>query len=150
MFMRTLPLLNRKSTAALAPSPYTTVELPRWLDRAVVAVTVETVTGSPTAMAITPSFQMWHSVAGGGEFERLVGTSFTPPWFDLSADTNPWLLPDGDWAPFTTVTPGPGGLSQAKTIRGGFPWRLKLHWTFTGGTGPGAYISAIAYVMEAA
>jgi hypothetical protein len=149
MFQRTLPLLNRKSTAALAPSPYATVELPRWLAWAVVAVTVEGVTGNPTAMTITPRFEMWHSVAGAGEFERLVGTSFTPPWFVITAASNPFLLPDGDWQSFTNVNPPASGLSQARTIRGGFPWRLRLDWSFTGGSGPAAYLSAIAYVMEA-
>lgn len=149
MFQRTLPLLNRKSTHALAPSPYTTVELPRWLAWAVVAVTVEDVEGSPTTMSITPRFEMWHSVAGAGEYERIVGTTFTPPYFALSAATNPFLLPDGDWQPFTNVNPPASGLSQAKTIRGGFPWRLRLDWSFTGGNSPAALISAIVYAMEA-
>jgi hypothetical protein len=149
MFQRTLPLLNRKSTHALGASPYTTVELPRWLAWAVVAVTIEDVEGSPTAMSITPRFEMWHSVTGGGEFERMVGTSFTPPYFPITAASNPFLLPDGDWKPFTTVDPPASGLSQAKTIRGGFPWRLRLDWSFTSGTSPAAAISAIVYAMEA-
>lgn len=149
MMVRTHPLLNRKSTATLGPSPYATVEIPRWLDRAIVIVTIEAVTGSPSAMTITPKFELWHSVAGGGEFERLVGTSMEPPWFVITSSTNPWLLPDGDWTPFTNVSLGASGASQAKTIRGGAPWRLRLDWNFVGGSSPAALISAIAYCMEA-
>jgi hypothetical protein len=145
---RTLPLLNGKSTNALG-STYTTCELPRWLDRAIVAITIESVLGAPSAMSITPKFEMWHSVAFGGEFERLVGTSAPPPWFGITASTNKWLLPDGDWVPFTNVSPGASGISQAKTIRGGFPWRVRIDSSFTGGTSPSAKISMIAYVLEA-
>lgn len=146
--IRTLPLLNRKSTAALAPSPYVAVEMPRWFARSFVVVTIEAVTGSPTAMSITPSFEAWHSVAGDSEFERTIGSTFTPPWFDINAASNPSVFPDGDFAAFTNVAPPANGNSAMKTILGGFPWRLKLAWTFTGGSAPAAQISAMAYCSE--
>lgn len=145
--IRTLPLFSRKSVWALGDG-YTSIEIPRWFSTCRVMFTLESVSGAPSAMSITPSFQAWHSIAGDSEYERIVGSSFTPPWFDINAASNPSVFPDGDFTPITNVAPGASGVSQMKTIMGGFPWRLKLKFTMTGGTSPIAQVSAMVFAAE--
>lgn len=150
--IRNVPILSSYSTSSMT-SPYLSPEMPRNLDSALVIVTVESVSGSPSTATITPKFQVWHSHVGGNQEEIILGGTGTSPvdsWFDIGVTANPYLMPDGDWAATTDVkaavvaTP----ISVFKTIRGGFPWRLSIAWAFTGGTSPSMKISAMAYCNE--
>lgn len=150
--IRNVPILSGFSTSSMT-SPYVSPEMPRNLDSALVIVTVESISGSPSTATITPKFQVWHSHVGGNQEEVVLGGAGTSPvdsWFDITNANNPYLLPDGDWAAATNVaaavlaTP----ISVFKSLRGGFPWRLSLAWAFTGGTSPSMKISAMAYCAE--
>jgi hypothetical protein len=150
--IRAVPILSGYSSSNMT-SPYQSPEMPRNLDSALVIVTVESISGSPSTATITPKFQVWHSHVGGNQEEVILGGAGTSPldsWFDIAVAANPYMLPDGDWASATDVkaavlaTP----ISVFKTLRGGFPWRLSLAWAFTGGTSPSMKISAMAYCME--
>lgn len=153
MRTRTIPLLSYFSIGTIS-SPWLGPEMPRSAYDALVVVTCEAVTGSPGAATVTPKFQLWHSVIGGNQEEVVNGGSGVDPtnsWFDLGATANPSLLPDGDWAATADVsaaTTSAPVIVGAKTIRGGFPWRLKLAWALTGGTSPTMRLSAIAYLRE--
>lgn len=147
--IRTISLLNRKSTASLGASPYTTIELPRQIKSLRLALAIEAVTGAPSAMTITPSFEFLMPSGGGGQFESQVNAqSGFPAWYPLPAAANPYALPDGDFTPFTTVALGAVGEAQLKMVRGGAPVRLKLAWSFTGGTSPAALVTATAFLEE--
>jgi hypothetical protein len=145
--------LNAYSTANMT-SPFLSPEMPRAIQDALVVVTVESVSGSPTTVTISPMFQYWHSIIGGNQEEVIDGGSGISPtisWFTVAAVSNPSLLPDGDWpvaqdvsAAETANTP----VSFARRIDGGFPWRLNVAWAFTGGTSPAMILSAIAYCRE--
>lgn len=150
--IRAIPILSSYSSSSMT-SPYISPEMPRNLDSALVIVTVESISGSPSTATITPKFQVWHSHVGGNQEEVILGGAGTSPldsWFDIGVTANPYLMPDGDWAATTDVkaavlaTP----ISVFKTLRGGFPWRLSLAWAFTGGSSPSMKISAMAYCME--
>jgi hypothetical protein len=150
--IRAIPILSSYASSSMT-SPFISPEMPRNLDSAVVIVSVESISGSPSTATITPKFQIWHSHVGGNQEEVILGGAGTSPldsWFDITVAANPYLLPDGDWAATTNVaaavlaTP----ISVFKTIRGGFPWRLNLAWAFTGGSSPSMKISAMAYCME--
>jgi hypothetical protein len=156
MTVRTIALLNAQSTTATPTftSPWQSPEMPRDFLDATVVVSVENCTGSPSLAIISPVFQVWHSIVGGNPEEVVDppggGTSPVNSWYNLVGNNNPSMLPDGDW-PQTwdvsgAVITAPVGL--VNTIRGGFPWRLQISWTLTGGTTPALSISAIAYVRE--
>jgi hypothetical protein len=147
--IRTVSLLNRKSTAALGTSPYTTIELPRQAKSIRLALAVESVTGGPSAMTLTPTFEFLMPSGGGGQFESLVNANAGfPAWYALPAASNPHALPDGEFAAFTNVSLPTGGEGQLKTVRGGAPVRLKIAWSFTGGTSPAALLTATAFIEE--
>jgi len=144
-------LINYNTT--LMTSPFITSEQSRDYLDAVVVITAESIVGAPTTVTITPKFQLWHSVVGGNQEEVNTGGSGVDPtnsWVDLSAASNPSLLPDGDWptsfdvSTAATATP----VILARRISGGFPWRLKISWAFTGGTAPGIRLSAMTYGRE--
>lgn len=150
--IRNVPILSGYSTANMT-SPFISPEMPRNLDSALVIVTVEEISGSPSTATISPKFQVWHSHVGGNQEEVILGGTGTSPedsWFDITVTGNPYVLPDGDWpatvnvAPATLTVP----VSVFRTLRGGFPWRLRLSWAFTGGTTPSMRISAMAYCAE--
>jgi hypothetical protein len=152
MTIRTLPLLSSFSTANLS-APFLSPEMPRDLLDATVVVSVESISGAPSAATLTPKFQIWHSVIGGNQDEVYTGASGTDPtnsWYDIGSAANPGMLPDGDWAAALDVSAAAlaSPVAMFKTIRGGFPWRLKLNWSLTGGTAPAMKISAIAYCRE--
>ncbi len=150
--IRTIPLLSGYSTSNMT-SPFVTPEMPRNIEDALVMVTVESVTGSPTTATITPSFEVWHSHVGGNQEEVILGGSGTSPldsWFTIQSAQNPSMLPDGAWPTAldvsTAVVATP--ISTFRRIGGGFPWRLKIAWNLAGGSTPTLTISAIAYVRE--
>lgn len=154
MTIRTIPLLSGAITGTNpTTSPWVGPEMPRNLTDALVVVTVGGLTGAPTAATITPKFQLWHSVIGGNQEEVILGGTGVSPansWFDLSAAQNPSLLPDGDWPSALSVVAATvsAPIAVARTIRGGFPWRLQLAWALTGGTSPTAELNVIAYCRE--
>lgn len=150
--IRAIPLLNNFATSSMT-SPFVSPELPRNLTDAVVVITVESISGAPTAATITPQFQLWHSVIGGNQEEVFLGGSGVNPdvsWLALTAAQNPSLLPDNDWPVGLDVSAATTGapVMVARRISGGFPWRLSLAWALTGGTSPAMKISAIAYCRE--
>jgi hypothetical protein len=152
MTIRALPLLAAYTTASMT-APFLGPEMPREMTDALVMVTVESISGGPATATITPHFQVWHSILGGNQEEVFSGGAGTDPtnsWFNIVAANNPSMLPDGDWASATDVSAAVLATPVAvfKTIRGGFPWRLRLDWALTGGASPAMKISAIAYIRE--
>lgn len=155
MQTRTLPILNACTTTTIGTSPYVGPQMPRSVYDALVVVTVEAVSGAPSAATITPSFEVWHSVVGSNFFETFestnAGLSPVTSWFAVSNANNPSLLPDGDWPAALDVhsatVSAPVSTFKSFVPRGA-PWRLKIAWAFTGGTTPALTISAIAYLRE--
>lgn len=152
MTVRALPLLSNYSTANLS-APWVSPELPREMADALVVVTAEALSGGPATATVSPTFQVWHSILGGNQEEVYSGAAGVDPtnsWYDIAAASNPSMLPDGDWpaaldvSGATLTTP----VGVFRTIRGGFPWRVKLNWALTGGTSPTIKLSVIAYVRE--
>lgn len=150
--IRTIPILTGWLTSA-GTSPFYSAELPRNMESAIVVVTAEAITGSPSAATISPEIQLWHSHVGGNQEEVILGGTGLSPvdsWLTLNATDNPSLLPDGafaasiDVAAATTSAP----TIKVKRVLGGFPWRLKIGWSLTGGTNPAIRLSAVAYVKE--
>lgn len=151
--IRAMPILSSYSTASLTNPWKDCTEQGRNIDSALVVVTVESISGSPSTATLSPKFQVWHSHVGGNQEEVILGGSGTSPydsWFDVGVTDNPNLLPDGDWPAAKDVKAATltVPISMYKTIRGGFPWRLTLSWAFTGGTSPSMKISAMAYYKE--
>lgn len=149
--IRHVPLLSGFTTASMT-SPYVSPEMPRNIEDALVIVTVESITGTPTGMTVTPTFEVWHSHVGTQQDEVVIsGTGLSPvdSWFPIAAATNPSMMPDGDWPVGLDVV---GAITVPvatfRRIGGGFPWRLRLAWAFTAGTTPAARISAMAYCRE--
>lgn len=150
--------LNKYSTlnhSIAATGPFYTSEQGRDYLDSVTVITVEKILGAPTTVTITPKFQLWHSVIGGNQTEANTGASGVDPvisWVDLSAASNPSLLPDGDWPTALDVSGAGTGYTTpviiARRISGGFPWRLKINWAFTGGTSPRIELSAVTYSRE--
>jgi hypothetical protein len=134
-------------------SPFLTSEQSRDYLDVVTVITVEKINGSPATATLSPTFQLWHAVVGGNQDEVNTGGTGVDPansWLTLSAASNPSLLPDGDW-PVNLDVSGAAVATPiilARRILGGFPWRLKLDWAFTGGSSPSMQISAMSYCRE--
>lgn len=153
MRVRTIPLWNGLWTTGLT-SPLLSPEMPRGMHDAVVAIAVEQVQGAPTTATITPTIQLWHPTVGGNWVENGGGSGagLYPrfSWQTLSAAENPSLLPDGDFpatlnvSAATTSTP----VYITRRVDGGFPWRLSLAWTLTGGTSPKIGLSVNVFIRE--
>lgn len=150
--IRSVPLLSGYTTASMT-SPFVSPEMPRNLQDALVIVTVESISGSPTTATITPSFEVWHSHVGTNQEAVVLGGSGASPvdsWFTINSTSNPSMLPDGSWpvgldvSAAVLATP----ISTFRRIDGGFPWRLRIAWAFTGGSTPSMKISAMAYCRE--
>ncbi len=150
--IRTLVLLSGYSTASMS-SPFVTPELPRNIEDALVVISVESITGSPTAATITPTFEVWHSHVGTNQDEVVLGGSGLSPvdsWYTINSALNPSMMPDGAWptaldvSGATTSTP----VGTFRRIGGGFPWRLKIAWSLSGGSTPSMKLSAMAYLRE--
>lgn len=152
MRIRTIPLVNGAWTNGLT-SPWVSPELPRGMHDAVIAIVAEQTIGAPSAATLTPSIQLLHATVGGNWVENGGGggDGLYPAnaWQTLDAATNPSLLPDGNWAAMavqaaTTSAP----VYAARRIGGGFPWRLRLDWAFTGGSNPKTQFSVNLYIRE--
>lgn len=154
MTIRAIPLLSGYLSTSMT-SPFVGPEMPRELVDSTVIVTVEQVQGSPTTATISPKFQIWHSHVGQNQEEVILGqvsggASPYDTWFDISATSNPNMLPDGDWPTSFDVSAATAAVPKStfRTIRGGFPWRLVIPWTVSGGSAPSIRISAMAYCRE--
>lgn len=128
-------------------------EMPRNLIDSVTVITVESISGAPSAVTITPKFHFWHSMVGGNQEELNSGGSGASPdktWYPITYASNPSMLPDGDWPTaldVSTATPTtPVGVFRS--LKGGFPWKLSVAVAFTGGTAPSLKLSVMTYFNE--
>lgn len=128
-------------------------EMPRNLIDSLTVITVESISGAPTTATISPKFWLWHSMVGGNQEEANTGGAGLSPdksWLRIVTAQNPSLLPDGDWPTALDVSAASltAPVMVARSLKGGFPWKLSVDVAFTGGAAPSLRLSVMTYFNE--
>jgi len=126
----------------------------RWAREVAWLLTVEGVTGTPTAasLVVVPQVAVMHS-RNQTEESRFASTQ-DPLWQSLNPVDHAGMLPDGAFGEVATHTigapdnAGANALIIPKRQAGGYWSRLYFDMTFTGGTTPGFQISLEAVLRS--